>query len=1226
MINKYLAIICAIVLISSTAWSQTSIEGKVTEEESGEPVIFGDVALYKNGVLVTGAQTDFDGNYSITNLEAGNYDVEASYIGFSPKRITGVTITSGKVTRVDFKLGQGINLDEVVITEYKKPLIEIDNTSSGGTLTADDIQDMPIKNINALASRTAGLASVDGGNITARGSRSSGTDYYLDGIRVTGNLPPQTEIEQLTTLVGGIPASYGDVTGAVVSLTSKGPSSRLSGGLEVETSEFLDDYGYNLVNANLSGPIVKNDKGQSIIGFRLAGQYLYREDDNPAATGVYRSTEENIDFLSANPINSLGVLNAEYDRLAVNGGGIQLLETRPNEADRDLSFTGKLDFRIGGNLDISLSGTYNDSKNQYTPGNGVPTRFQTYNWTRNPYNYQSTYRGNLRIKHRLGAQNRGLNPDEVRSMSAIRNVSYTITAGFQRVETNTEDLIHEDRLFDYGYVGQFNVDFVPSLAFNVADMVFMQQGYNPVATGYTPNTSGINPAWLALNKDLEGQDNQITDVTSYNAYNGARNSLYTSAWNFHATPGAIFNEFSQSQSDRYTIDVRTNFDFVPGGSEKGRHSIEIGFLYEQRVQRNYLLRPQALYSRARTFVNAPLLASGVDTTQQVGTMPDPLGGPDIPIYAPNIAGGVQENFHKKIRDDLGVGYNEFINIDGISPSDMKLEWFEPEELTGNQGIMDYWGYDYLGNQLGTDVTFDDFFGDKDGNGKQDFTVAPFQPNYLAAFIQDKFSFKDIIFRLGLRMERYDANTKVLKDPYSLYDVMTADEFYSVNPGESRPEAVQDDYKVYVENQDSETVKAYRKGEQWYNSNGAPVNDGSIIFGRGGSVDPYYKIRDVSKRNIQDPEYVNELDGSFVDYEPELTFAPRLSFSFPISDASNFFANYDILYQRPTAGVLATALDYFFFEELAASNNINSNPNLKPVQTTSYEIGFNQKISNTSAIKIQAYYKEERNRVQARTLQQVASPIGSYTTYDNIDFATIKGFSFTYDLRRTGNVLALANYTLQFADGTGSDPQSQRTLSTSGQNIRTLSALDFDERHRFNLTLDYRYGQGKRYNGPVLFGADILANAGANLQLTTVSGRPFTKSDIPTAFGGAGFAGGLNESRLPWITSVDLRVDKDFTLFANQENKKPLTFNVYLRIQNLLDTRNVRGVYSFTGDPNDSGYLAHPRGQNDLEAVQAGEASGLGTEASYLDMYQAALLAPGFYTLPRRIYLGAYFNF
>lgn len=1223
MINKYLYLFFFFFVGGGVLSAQTALEGKIIDQESGEPIILAQVALYKDGVLISGAESDFDGNYSVGNIDGGTFDVEASYVGFSPKRITDVVITNGRVTRLDFELGQGIDLEGVEIIEYKKPLIEIDNTSSGGALTSDDIEKLSTKNINALASLTAGLASTDGGDINARGSRSSGTDFYLDGIRVSGDLIPQSEIEQLTSIVGGVPASFGDVTGAVISLTSKGPSSKLSGGLEVETSELFDDYGYNLISANVSGPILKKEDGNSVIGFRLSGQYLKTDDSNPSALGVYRSSEEYINQIAADPLSVAGNPNAEFDRLASNGGSIELLEARPNETDKQLNLTAKLDFRIADAIDLSISGGYIDEENRFTPGGLLTNSTRaTYNWTRNPYSYDNVYRGNMRIRHRLGQGNKNADEGDGESKSsAIQNVSYTITGGFQRAESSDDDLIHKDNLWNYGYVGEFDVNFAPNTIFDFDSMRVVQEGFAQGLEGYRPNAN-INPAWVALNAEDDLDKDQISE---FNAFNGQRSNILRTAWGYHDLPGAIYNRSYKDQRDRYTLDVRTNFDFVPGSSEKGRHSFEIGFLYEQRESRIYRLRPRGLWTEARSLANVALIGSGLNYDKEFGEVELP-DGTIVTTYYPLVAGGTQKNFHHKLRDALGKGYDEFVNIDAILPGDMDLAWFEPEELTRDIGsarnLLDFYGYDYLGNKLGADVTFDDFFADADNDGKQDFQVAPFQPNLLAAFIQDRFSYKDLIFRIGVRMERYDANTKVLKDPYSLYEIKTAGEARA--DGLDVADNVSDDLLVYRENSESDVILAYREGEQWYNASGQAVNDGRLIFG-GGPVNPLYKNPDATTRDIKSTEFVSQIDGSFEDYEPEINFAPRLSFSFPISEASNFSANYDVLYQRPTAGVIYTALDYFYFEEEAANRTINENPNLKPQQTTQYEIGFQQKVSNTSAIKIQAYYKEERNRVQARTLQQVATPIGSYTTYDNIDFATIKGFSFTYDLRRTGNLLALANYTLQFADGTGSDSQTQRTLSSNGRNIRTLSALNFDERHRFNLNLDYRYGSGKKYNGPTLFGSQILANAGANVQLTAVSGRPFTRAQNPTEFGGTGFSGALNESRRPWTYNVDLRVDKDFAV-GGGEGKKPLTFNVYLRVQNLLDTRNVVGVYRFTADPEDSGFLAHPNGQNRLNNIRELDEQGLGTEESFLDLYRANLLNPGFYALPRRIYLGAYFNF
>ncbi len=110
----------------------------------------------------------------------------------------------------------------------------------------------------------------------------------------------------------------------------------------------------------------------------------------------------------------------------------------------------------------------------------------------------------------------------------------------------------------------------------------------------------------------------------------------------------------------------------------------------------------------------------------------------------------------------------------------------------------------------------------------------------------------------------------------------------------------------------------------------------------------------------------------------------------------------------------------------------SNPDLKPEKTTDYEITFQQKLSKSSALSISAFYKELRDMIQIINVQ-FAHPI-SYTTYGNIDFGTVKGLSFAYDLRRTSNIRMNVSYTLQFADGTGSDPNtSAGILSSTGTN-------------------------------------------------------------------------------------------------------------------------------------------------------------------------------------------------
>lgn len=187
--------------------SQTSLQGKVTDAISKESIIFATVALMKDGNIVKGVETDLDGNYYFSDINPGTYDVEASYVGYTATRETGVIVKANKSNTLNLQIAEGVLADEIVVTEYKVPLVEFDNTTTGGIVTSDDIKSLPTKSVNAIAASTAGIAADRVGNdVSVRGGRTDGTVHYMDGIRVTKaalvpnsvkqTAPPRMEYEE----------------------------------------------------------------------------------------------------------------------------------------------------------------------------------------------------------------------------------------------------------------------------------------------------------------------------------------------------------------------------------------------------------------------------------------------------------------------------------------------------------------------------------------------------------------------------------------------------------------------------------------------------------------------------------------------------------------------------------------------------------------------------------------------------------------------------------------------------------------------------------------------------------------------------------------------------------------------------------------------------------------------------------------------------------------------
>ena len=63
----------------------------------------------------------------------------------------------------------------------------------------------------------------EGGELFVRGSRSDATQYVIDGVKTKGNFRiPKNAIKEITVITGGVPAMFGDATGGVIIITTKG--------------------------------------------------------------------------------------------------------------------------------------------------------------------------------------------------------------------------------------------------------------------------------------------------------------------------------------------------------------------------------------------------------------------------------------------------------------------------------------------------------------------------------------------------------------------------------------------------------------------------------------------------------------------------------------------------------------------------------------------------------------------------------------------------------------------------------------------------------------------------------------------------------------------------------------------------------------------------------------------------------------------------------------------
>ncbi len=1227
-------LLVAFVLLCTFAYSQTgTLQGTIVDIMTGEPIPFANVVAEKNGNQIGGATTDFDGNYTIKPLEPGNYTVKATYVGYGTVEITGVIVSANKITPQNIKLQEGIAIGEVKVIEYKKPLLDKDNLS-GETKTAEEIVALPTRNVASIASTTAGIYQRDEGDaVNMRGSRSDATEYYIDGIKVRGAIGvPSSGIEQITVVTGGVPAKYGDATGGIISVTTKGPSNKVSGGLEYETSSLFDDYNYNLLGISLSGPILKKTKtdgtkGSSILGYFFSGEYRDIDDTDPSAIGMWKVKDNVLADLRENPFviapnAAAGFLStSEFLRES----DFELVDAKLNTNQKRINLSGKLDFKPAQNTYLSLGGSFYARKS-----NDFSSWRSMFSWEDNRNSSQTTYRLFGKLTQKFGSDE--TNSDE--SASTIKNAFFTIQADYTNNRYTFADANHGDNLFHYGYVGKFKTSKAPIFQDGIAvdsatGQIFTGQVLSSWADTlfeFTPGT--INPSlvnYTSAYYDVFSQYgiNSFQSGTMANfGVDASNDGIIRTAADLQGQgllngqdPASVYSLFGNHGS-WYGYSVKqenTQLSFKASGSADIKsHELSFGFEFEQREDYYWQFNAwRSIWQLMRQQANKHILERDLANPNPVfenGIYQDTV------LYDRLYVAEEQSNFDKNLRNLLGLSENsvEYIDIDSYDPDLYSLDLFSADELLNNgSSYVYYYGYDIYGNKPDQTPTLSKFF--EEGS---DRLIAPFNPIYTAGYVQDKFAIEDLIFNIGLRIDRYDANQQVLKDQHLLYTAYTANANTSLMNTTNIPSTIDGDYVVYVDDiENPSAVVGYRNnnGDIWYNSDGLQISDPTLLAeAAGGKIAPYLINPTNAKSGVVTMD-------AFEDYTPEVVFMPRIAFSFPISDEAQFFAHYDVLTQRPPEGNRLEPVDYLFMaDNVGATLN---NPNLKPEKTVDYELGFATTLSLKSALKISAFYKELRDMIQ-RTSVLSAYP-AQYYTYGNIDFGTVKGMSINYDLRRTNNVQLTANYTLQFADGTGSSATSGQSLVETGQpNLRTTIPLSYDQRHAISASVDYRYGQGKNYNGPVWFGSKVFQNAGANLTLSAGSGTPYSKQSNITQEAASGIndrstlEGSLNGSRLPWQFRVNMKVNKEFEIKWNKNKSSFL--NVYLQVQNLLDAKNIINTYRATGNPEDDGYLTSAAAQNAINAKNDPD--------SFRYLYSLAVNNPNHYSLPRMLRAGISFQF
>lgn len=238
-----IAVALALVLVSHGAvMAQTgTISGQVKSAD-GKPLAYANVIIVGTNL---GAMSLQDGKFTIPGVPAGTYTVKALMMGYKPTEKPGIVVSSGDNTSLSFALEETIvaKTQEILVTA-DKPMVEVTSSSTIGTVSSEQLEDMPVDNVLEAVGLKAGIVT-SGDEMHVRGGRSGEVQIQIDGVPVDDPLGGSTVgVGLLGTsgseiVSGGMDAEYGDAQSAVINISTKEGGRRFGG----EFRYFTDDFG-----------------------------------------------------------------------------------------------------------------------------------------------------------------------------------------------------------------------------------------------------------------------------------------------------------------------------------------------------------------------------------------------------------------------------------------------------------------------------------------------------------------------------------------------------------------------------------------------------------------------------------------------------------------------------------------------------------------------------------------------------------------------------------------------------------------------------------------------------------------------------------------------------------------------------------------------------------------------------------------------------------------------
>lgn len=270
---------------SSYAQGVGTIAGTIVDKTSGEKLLFANVQIEGTSL---GTSTDEEGKFTIRQVPVGDYQLLATYIGYSEQTIA-VTIVAGKTVEVEVKLDYAaVTSEEVVVTAQASGQMgainqQLASNTIKNVVSADRIKDVPDVNAAESVSRLPGMSLIrsggEGQKVAVRGISPQYNVTMVNGVRMqsTDRNDRSVDLNMIApNILSGIEVTKAltadldaDAVGGTVNLKIGKAADGLQGNFSVQNGygSLGETYGNYQVSGFLSNRFLNDKLGVQVSGF-----------------------------------------------------------------------------------------------------------------------------------------------------------------------------------------------------------------------------------------------------------------------------------------------------------------------------------------------------------------------------------------------------------------------------------------------------------------------------------------------------------------------------------------------------------------------------------------------------------------------------------------------------------------------------------------------------------------------------------------------------------------------------------------------------------------------------------------------------------------------------------------------------------------------------------------------------------------------------------------------